>query len=72
MNADRPTVTPELSAEAVAQAKQMAKAAGPQTARVLAEACYMLICAASMVSDPEGYLDWLAKRDDAAPQEPKP
>ena len=43
-------------------ARRMAKAAGPQKARVMAQACYMLICTAALVTDPEGYFDWLEKQ----------
>lgn len=43
-------------------AHKMAKAAGPQKARVMAQACYMLICTAAMTADPEGYFEWLEKQ----------
>ena len=42
-------------------AKKMARAAGPQTADTMARACYMLICTAAMVKDPEVYADWMDK-----------
>lgn len=48
--------------EAARLAHKMAKAAGPQKARVMAQACYMLICTAALVTDPEGYFDWLEKQ----------
>lgn len=53
---------PERDDEAVTLARRMAKAAGPQKARVMAQACYMLICTAALVTDPEGYFDWLEKQ----------
>lgn len=49
--------------EAVRLAHKMARAAGPQKAHVMAQACYMLICTAALVTDPDGYFDWLEKRD---------
>ena len=48
--------------EAVRLARRMAKAAGPQKARVMAQAAYMLICCASLVTDPDGYFDWLERK----------
>lgn len=53
---------PERDDEAVRLAHRMARAAGPQKARVMAQACYMLICTATLVTDPEGYFDWLEKQ----------
>lgn len=53
---------PERDGEAARLAHKMAKAAGPQKARVMAQACYMLICTAALVTDPEGYFDWLEKQ----------
>jgi hypothetical protein len=52
---------PERDDEAVKLAHKMARAAGPQKARVMAQAAYMLICTAALVTDPEGYFDWLEK-----------
>jgi hypothetical protein len=50
---------PELLDDAVRLANRMAKAAGPQRADTMARACYMLLCTAALVSDPESYFDWL-------------
>lgn len=50
---------PERADAAVRLAHKMAKAAGPQKARVMARAAYMLVCCAAMTQDPEGYFDWL-------------
>ena len=56
---------PERDDEAARLAHKMAKAAGPQKARVMAQACYMLLCTAALVADPNGYFEWLEKhRDD--------
>lgn len=52
---------PERDDEAALLARKMAKAAGPQKARVMAQACYMLLCTAALTSDPEGYFAWLEK-----------
>ncbi len=53
-------------------ARRMAKAAGKVTPQQMAEASYMLLCCAAMLSDPDKYIEWQnaidAKR--AAPQEP--
>jgi hypothetical protein len=54
---------PERDDEAVKLAHKMARAAGPQKALVMAQACYMLLCTAALVTDPDGYFDWLEKRD---------
>lgn len=43
-------------------AHKMAKAAGPQKAQTMARACYMLLCTAALVSDPDGYFEWLDKQ----------
>lgn len=53
---------PERDDEAARLAHKMAKAAGPQKARVMAQACYMLLCTAAMTTDPEGYFAWLEKQ----------
>lgn len=54
----------ERDDEAARLAHKMAKAAGPQKARVMAQAAYMLVCCAALTTDPEGYFDWLEKRRD--------
>lgn len=52
--------------EAAALAKKMARAAGPQKAAVMAQAAYMLVCAAALTKDPEGYFKWLDKKEGEA------
>lgn len=39
-------------------ARRMAKAAGKVTAQQMAEASYMLLCCAAMLSDPDAYIEW--------------
>jgi hypothetical protein len=53
---------PEREDEAARLAQKMAKAAGPQKARVMAQACYMLLCTAALTADPDGYFAWLEKQ----------
>lgn len=53
---------PARDNEAVRLAHKMTKAAGPQKASVMAQACYMLLCTAAMTTDPEGYFEWLEKK----------
>lgn len=53
---------PERDDEAVRLAHKMARAAGPQKARVMAQACYMLLCTAALMTDPDGYFKWLEKK----------
>jgi len=54
--------------EAIALAKKMAKAAGPQKAETMARACYMLLCTSAMVTDPDAYFNWL---ESVAPEVPR-
>lgn len=54
--------------EAIALAKKMAKAAGPQKPETMARACYMLLCTSAMITDPDAYFNWL---DFAAPEVPR-
>lgn len=55
-------LAPERDDEAARLAHKMTKAAGPQKALVMAQACYMLLCTAALTTDPEGYFDWLEKQ----------
>jgi hypothetical protein len=57
---------PELEDAAARLAKHMAKAAGSQRADTMARACYMLLCTAALVSDPEAYADWLDRMKENA------
>lgn len=61
----RPAGRPMMEQEdaAVKLATKMAKAAGPQRADTMVRACYMLLCTAALVKDPEGYFEWLEKRN---------
>lgn len=52
----------QCSDEAVRLAHKMARAAGPQKARLMAQACYMLLCTAAMTDDPDAYFEWLEKQ----------
>ena len=52
---------PERADAAVRLAHKMARAAGPQKATTMAQACYMLLCVAALVTDPDGYFDWVEK-----------
>lgn len=62
---DRPVrqLQQERADEVAALAKKMARAAGPQKVDTMARACYMLLCTAAMVKDPDGYFKWLEKHD---------
>ena len=53
----------EPTAEMIALARKMAKAAGQQTPATMAGACYMLLCTAAMVGSPDAYFDWLDRMD---------
>jgi hypothetical protein len=49
------------------RAKKMAKAAGPCTPQELAQAALLLIQLAAMTKNPEGYFQWLDKKQGSQP-----
>ncbi len=51
-------------AEAAALAEKMARAAGKVTPLLMARAAYMLVCVAAIAKDPEGYFEFLARKEE--------
>lgn len=54
---------PERVDEAVKLAKRMAAVAGRQRADTMAQACFMLLCCATMTAAPESYFEWLDRME---------
>lgn len=50
--------------EAVKLAKRMAAVAGKQRADTMAQACFMLLCCATMTAAPESYFEWLDRMEE--------
>lgn len=54
----------EHADEAVKLAKRMAAVAGKQRADTMAQACFMLLCCATMTAAPESYFEWLDRMEE--------